>query len=145
MPQMDFQYGAAAVVAVPVSVPAWIADDAEVGPDGASRVPYGAIDRYVRANLSRRIAVHELAGLARLSVFQLFRAFRRDRATTPCRFVLELRIEHAKQRLRAGASIAETAFQTGFADQSHLTRQFKRLTGLTPKAYCAQYGCNPPA
>jgi len=143
MPQMEFRYGAAA--AVPVAVPAWIADDDAIGPEGASRVPYGAIDRYVRANLSRRIAVQELAGLARLSVFQLFRAFRRDRATTPCRFVLELRIEHAKQRLRAGASIAETAFQTGFADQSHLTRQFKRLTGMTPKAYCAQCGCTPPA
>jgi len=142
MPQIELQYAGAA--SVPAAIPAWIAPDDAPAPDGAPRVPYAAIDHYVRANLSRRIAVHELADLACLSVFQLFRAFRRDRATTPCRFVLEVRIQHAKDRLRAGASIAETAFQTGFADQSHLTRHFKRLTGVTPKAYCAQYGCNAP-
>jgi AraC-like DNA-binding protein len=113
-------------------------DDTPFAPFEDARLPYGAIVRHIRENLARRIAVEELAGIARLSVFQLSRAFRRERATTPYRLVLELRIEHAKDRLTAGATIAETAFHAGFADQSHLTRHFKRLTGMTPKAYSAR-------
>jgi AraC-like DNA-binding protein len=101
----------------------------------AARVPYGTLVRHIRANILRRIVVEELAELAQLSVFQLFRAFRRERSMTPYRFVLEIRVQHAKDWLNAGATIAEAACQAGFADQSHLTRHFKRLTGMTPKAY----------
>jgi AraC-like DNA-binding protein len=108
-------------------------------PHDIAPVPYGALLQHVRANLSRRIAVDELAGIARLSAFQLFRAFRRDRAITPYRFVLEVRIEHAKAWLSTGATIADAACQAGFADQSHLTRHFKRLTGMTPKAYADRW------
>jgi AraC-like DNA-binding protein len=100
-----------------------------------ARVPYGAIVRHIRANLSRRITVDELAGIARLSVFQLSRAFRREHETTPYGLVLEIRIRHATDMLGAGATIAETALHAGFADQSHFTRHFKRLTGMTPKQY----------
>jgi AraC-like DNA-binding protein len=102
-------------------------------PCGQSR--YGAIVRHIRSNLSRRITVKELAAIASLSVFQLSRAFRREHATTPYRLVLDLRIEHAKDRLSAGATILETALQAGFSDQSHFTRHFKRLTGMTPKRF----------
>lgn len=109
------------------------------GPSGG-RSRYGAIVRHIRANLSRRITVKELAGIASLSVFQLSRAFRREHATTPYRLVLDLRIQHAKDRLSAGATISETALQAGFADQSHFTRHFKRLTGMTPKRYSRMAG-----
>ena len=101
------------------------------------RLPYGAIVHHIRQNLSRRITVAELAGIARLSVFQLSRAFRREHETTPYRLVLEIRIRHATDILGAGATIAETALRTGFADQSHFTRHFKRLTGMTPKQYAS--------
>lgn len=117
-----------------------IADDAPVACFGARWLPYTAIVDHIRANLSRRITVAELAGIARLSAFQLSRAFRREHATTPYRLVLEMRIEHAKDRLRAGATISETALQAGFADQSHLTRHFRRLTGMTPKRYTRRMG-----
>lgn len=102
------------------------------------RLPYGAIVHHIRQNLSRRITVNELAAIARLSVFQLCRAFRREHETTPYRLVLEIRILHATRMLTAGTTIAETAFQAGFADQSHFTRHFKRLMGMTPKQYVAQ-------
>ena len=99
---------------------------------------YGNVVRHIRANLARRITVDELAQAAALSIDQLARLLRRAHATTPYGLVLAIRIEHAKDRLRSGAPIAETAFNTGFADQSHLTRHFKRLTGMTPKQYCAR-------
>jgi len=119
------------------------APDARVGSDGDAPHPrpsggrsrYGAIVHHIRANLSRRITVKELAGIASLSVFQLSRAFRREHATTPYRLVLDLRIQHAMDRLSAGATISETALQAGFADQSHFTRHFKRHTGMTPKRF----------
>ena len=119
------------------------APDARVGSGGDAPRPrpsggrsrYAAIVHHIRANLSRRITVKELAGIASLSVFQLSRAFRREHATTPYRLVLDLRIQHAMDRLSAGATISETALQSGFADQSHFTRHFKRLTGMTPKRF----------
>jgi AraC-like DNA-binding protein len=98
---------------------------------------YGAVVRHIRANLARRITVDELAQSASLSISQLARLLRREHATTPYGLVLAIRIEHAKDGLRGGAAIAETAFNTGFADQSHLTRHFKRVTGMTPKQFCA--------
>ena len=98
-------------------------------------LPYRALIDHILENLSRRIGVDELAAIARLNVFQLSRAFRREHATTPYRLVLEVRIQHATQMLREGATIAQTALHAGFADQSHFTRHFKRLTGMTPKHY----------
>src|SRR3546814_10185347 len=42
------------------------------------------------------------------------------------------RLDHARSAMRAGQSLAETALDSGFADQSHTTRQFKRAYGLSP-------------
>jgi AraC-like DNA-binding protein len=106
-----------------------------VARDNSDPSTYAAIVRHIRENLSRRITVDELAAIARVSVFQLSRELRREHATTPYQLVLDLRIQHAKDRLDAGATISETALQAGFADQSHFTRHFKRATGITPKRY----------
>lgn len=103
----------------------------------AAPLPYRAIIDHILENLARRITVDELAVIARLNVLQLSRAFRREHATTPYRLVLEVRVQHATRMLREGTSICETALHAGFADQSHFTRHFKRLTGMTPKRYAA--------
>lgn len=128
--------------------PSLHAIESEPGPPGSAtpprngeprrRLPLDAIVHHIQQNLSRRITVHELAGIASLSVFQLSRAFRREHETTPYRLVLEIRIDHATRLLSAGATLAETALHAGFADQSHFTRHFKRLTGMTPKQYAAR-------
>jgi AraC-like DNA-binding protein len=95
-----------------------------------------AIVAHVRANVAQRIAVHELADVAHLSVFQLTRALRREHRTTPYALVLDVRVRHAASLLASGAPIVEAALRAGFADQSHLTRHFKRRLGMTPKKYC---------
>lgn len=109
-----------------------------------SALPLREIVLHIRCNVARRITLHELAGLAQLSVFQLIRAFRRELAMTPYRLVLEVRIEHAKHLLTQGASIADAALGAGFADQSHFTRHFRRSTGVTPKKFFApgMQGCD---
>ena len=98
-------------------------------------LPYDEIVAFVRANLARRLTLDDLAVVAQMSVFQLVRAFRRETATTPYRLILDLRVDHAKRLLEGGAPIAEAACAAGFADQSHLTRHFRRRTGSTPKRY----------
>lgn len=54
---------------------------------------------------------------------------------TPHAMVLGSRVEAAKHLLEGRCSLSEVAYMTGFADQSHLTRVFKRLSGITPAAY----------
>lgn len=101
----------------------------------AMALPHEEIVRHIRANLTRRITLDEIAGIAELSVFQLVRAFRREAETTPYRLVLDLRLEHAMALLATGESIADAASCAGFADQSHLTRHLRRRTGFTPRRY----------
>jgi AraC-like DNA-binding protein len=77
----------------------------------------------------------ELARLTGLSPYHLNRSFCRKIGMPPHAYQLQVRIARAKATLRAGASIARVALETGFADQSHFTRVFKRLVGDTPFQY----------
>ena len=45
------------------------------------------------------------------------------------------RLDDVRSRLRAGTGLADAAVASGFADQSHLTRHFKRVTGVTPRQF----------
>jgi AraC family transcriptional regulator len=80
-----------------------------------------------------------LAALAReagIHPVHLAREFRRRTGTTVAGYLRELRVEEALRRLRSTeAPLAEVADESGFADQSHLTRSVKAATGLTPRAY----------
>lgn len=82
-----------------------------------------------------KIALAELARLAQLSAFHVNRIFSTEYGLPPHAFQTQVRIAQAKRLLRAGLPIVEVAAQTGFADQSHLTRHFKRLVLLTPGQY----------
>jgi AraC-like DNA-binding protein len=73
--------------------------------------------------------LEEATGLDR---FTLARQFRRRLGTSPYRYLTMRRLDHAKARMRAGDSLAEAAAASGFADQSHMTRQFRRAYGLAP-------------
>jgi AraC-like DNA-binding protein len=72
-----------------------------------------------------------------LSRFQLMRAFKRCYGLPPHAYQLCVRVGLAQQALLAGTSPATVAADLGFTDQSHLTRHFKRLVGVTPAAYAA--------
>jgi AraC-like DNA-binding protein len=84
---------------------------------------------------AEKIALAELACLAQLSPFHVNRVFCAEYGLPPHAFQTQVRIAHAKRLLHAGLPIAEVAAQTGFADQSHLTRHFKRLVMLPPGQY----------
>ena len=74
----------------------------------------------------------ELAALAGTSRFSLVRQFRRSHGLPPLAWLMQLRLQRARQRIAAGCSLADTALSCGFSDQSHLTRLFTRQFGYTP-------------
>ena len=73
------------------------------------------------------------------TVFQIIRAFRRELGVTPHAYLIAVRTERAASLLLRGGSIAETAAETGFADQSHLARHLKKRYGATPREFMAQH------
>ena len=77
----------------------------------------------------------ELAALAGLSRFQLLRAFAQATGLTPHVYLVQRRLEVARQLMRGGATLADAAAAAGFADQSHLNRAFRGRYGYTPGAY----------
>lgn len=76
-----------------------------------------------------------LAEIAGLSPFYFIRVFQRQTGLTPHAYLMQRRVYQGKARLRRGQSIIDTAYACGFTDQSHFTRHFKRLFGLTPGQY----------
>lgn len=81
------------------------------------------------------LADHSLQRLAReagLSRFQTLRAFARATGLTPHAYLLDKRVQAARRMILSGADLADTAAASGFADQSHLTREFRKRYGLTP-------------
>jgi AraC-like DNA-binding protein len=77
----------------------------------------------------------ELAALAGLSKFQLLRRFIKVFGLPPHAFLIQHRVEQARSLIRAGRPLAAAATTAGFADQSHMTRFFRRHYGYTPGAW----------
>jgi AraC family transcriptional regulator len=88
------------------------------------------------ANLCGEISLHDLAKACGLSSAHFARAFRQTTGKPPHRWLLEQRVERAKDLLlRTNTSIAQIASACGFVDQSHFTRAFSRHVGSTPGAW----------
>ncbi|MGH3273319.1 MAG: AraC family transcriptional regulator [Streptosporangiaceae bacterium] len=99
----------------------------------------GAIARQVMNRLADQLtcppALAELAADAGLSRYQLLRAFRAEVGMPPYAWLAQHRVARARLLLERGHSLGEAAILTGFADQAHLTRWFRRVVGITPGAY----------
>jgi len=90
---------------------------------------------FIQDCYSERLTLDRLAEAAGVSRYAVLRAFRRDVGIPPYAFVTQVRVDHAKRLLREGVAVSAVSQRVGFADQSHLTRHFKRLMGVTPGAY----------
>jgi AraC-like DNA-binding protein len=80
-------------------------------------------------------SLSELAAVTGLSQFALLRAFRAQTGLPPHAYLNQLRVRRARSLLDGGLPATEVAALTGFADQAHLTRHFKRVVGVPPGAY----------
>jgi AraC-like DNA-binding protein len=88
-----------------------------------------------RENLSYSLSLEEAALELRVNRYYLLRIFKKEVGVPPHVYRTGKRIELAKQLIRKGTSLAETALEAGFADQAHFTRKFRNFTGSTPSQY----------
>jgi len=89
----------------------------------------------LQAQLAAPPSLEELAAAVNLSPFHFARVFRRATGMPPHTWLMQQRIARARALLQEGCLPLEVATQLGFADQSHLSRQFKQVYGVGPRAY----------
>lgn len=94
------------------------------------------VTSHVDAHLDRPIRNDELATIVRLNPSHFGRAFRNSFGEPPHEYVIRRRVERAQGlMLSTGASLSDIALDCGLADQSHLTRLFRRIVGESPRAW----------
>jgi AraC family transcriptional regulator len=93
---------------------------------------------YINEHLERDIRLADLAQLLDISQFHFSHLFKQSIGTSPYQYLLQQRVERAKQLLKqTDRSIMDIALECGFNSHSHLSKQFRQFTGMTPKVYRA--------
>lgn len=91
---------------------------------------------YIHANFSGGIRLKDIAGAVGMSMFHLSRTFRACTGVTLHHYLTRARVEKVKALLlESDQSLAIIADATGFSDQSHMSKTFKRFTGTTPRVF----------
>jgi len=102
---------------------------------GPNRAVSAAV-RFIREHYAEQISLADIGTAAGMSSFHLTRVFKRTMGMSPHQYLVEVRVHSARALVSSDSdrpTLAEVAAAVGFADQSHLTRQFKRILGTTPK------------
>jgi AraC family transcriptional regulator len=96
-----------------------------------------AVIAYIDAHLEAELSLDHLASMAHLSRYHFARLFKISTGLPPRQYVISRRVERAKELLceRDPLPLAKVATEVGFSDQSHFTRHFKRLVGITPRQF----------
>lgn len=93
---------------------------------------------YISEHLEQDIKLADLAQLLDMSQFHFSHMFKQAIGTSPYQYLIQQRVERAKQLLKQKErSILEIALECGFNSHSHLSKQFRQVTGMTPTAYRA--------
>ncbi len=109
--------------------------DRSSDPAKVDAVCFRAVSRardFLDANIGRVVRSEQLEAITGLTRFTLARQFRACLGTSPYRYLMMRRLDGARRQIAAGAPLAGAALASGFADQSHMSRQFKRTYGLSP-------------
>lgn len=116
-----------------------LARHAEPGPRRRGRQPGHRVARATMARLADQLldppSLAEIAAEFGLSRFQLLRAFHTEVGMPPYAWLAQYRVNRARCLLVDGHRPAEAAALTGFADQAHLNRWFRRVVGVTPGSF----------
>jgi AraC family transcriptional regulator len=95
------------------------------------------VKEFIQAHLNEDVRLTDLASTVSMSRYYFIKLFKQSTGLTPYQYLMQQRIQRAKERLRQhrGIAIAEIALQCGFANQSHFTRLFRQMVGTTPRNY----------
>ena len=103
---------------------------------GLSGYKLRRVKEFITENLEEDLSLAEISAVADLSQFHFSRAFRKSTGLTPQQFLMQQRIERAKELLaKKDLPIVEISLRTGFKNQSHFTSLFRKFTRLTPKVW----------
>lgn len=94
---------------------------------------------YIQSHYEQDISLEELALEVGLSAFHLSRVFRQETGLPPHKYHNQIRLSRARDLLTGGLAIADVAYRVGFADQSHLSKWFKRVYGVSPAQYQSKF------
>jgi AraC-like DNA-binding protein len=90
---------------------------------------------FIDESVDRNVSLTDIAEAAGLPAFRLYRSFEKSTGMTPHAYQRQARVRLAVKLIRADRPLGEIACATGFADQAHLNRWFRRMLGVTPGAY----------
>lgn len=93
---------------------------------------------YLEDNFAQSISLRELAEQVALSPYHLLRVFHAEVGIPPHTYLQDVRIRRAQRLIELGHPLADVALAVGFSSQSHLTRRFKQVVGVTPGQYAGQ-------
>jgi transcriptional regulator GlxA family with amidase domain len=102
--------------------------------------PIRRVMSYMEEHFAEPLSLAELARVCNRSLYRFATVFRQEVGIPPHQYLCRLRIQHAQSLLRQGTSPTNAAVETGFFDQSHLSRHFKRLCGVTPGRFITSGG-----
>ncbi|XGV97627.1 MAG: helix-turn-helix domain-containing protein [Leptolyngbya sp. BL-A-14] len=89
---------------------------------------------YICNHLDRELSLEQMAAVIHVSPTYFASLFKHATGISPHQYVIQQRVKRAKAMLlKTDLAIADIALQVGFSSQSHLTQQFKRFTGMTPR------------
>ena len=109
--------------------------------DGRALLRIGEALSHLERNIHREVNLEELAKIAHMSPRSFLRVFQLAIGRSPLAWVIEQRIHRACSLLRQTDSrITEIAFAVGFNDSNYFTRQFSKITGLSPRNYRLRQG-----
>jgi AraC-like DNA-binding protein len=90
---------------------------------------------YISDHCTAALKLEQICAAADLSPSYLIRAFRKQYGMTPHTYLLNCRIQRARDMLKRGGALADVALATGFSDQAHFQRIFKQFLAATPGQY----------
>lgn len=100
---------------------------------GLSRRSLKRVLEYIHTHLHHKVQLSRLAEVAGLNLYHFARAFKQSTGQTPHQYTLRRRIERARELLRdPQVSVLEASARTGFVDQSHFSKVFRRIVGVAP-------------
>jgi len=107
-------------------------------PDSQSLLRIASAITHLETHYTEPIELDDLARIARMSKRSFLRTFRAATGQSPIAYLIQIRVNRAADRLRAtDEPITDVAFAAGFQDSNYFTRQFRRVMGVSPRAYRA--------